>query len=60
MKTYLVNALFFEKNKAILNEKCFWREHPKGIEIKLITALKKHIPTHILTVITQNPLNHER
>lgn len=53
---YLVNEKFFLEHKPILNEKVFWRDHPQGIQIKLIPAMKKYIPTQVLNLITKNPL----
>ena len=56
VKTYLISEKVFLEHKPILNEKVFWREHPQGIQIKLVPALKKYIPTQVLNLITKNPL----
>lgn len=52
----IVPTKLFELCKPVLNEKCFWREHPQGIEIKFDPLLKKLIPQTVLTLLQKNKL----
>lgn len=56
MKTYQVSQELFLKHKELLNEKCFWRENPQGIEIKFVPAYIKYIPKSIFNQLTKNPI----